>query len=247
MQKIFISSFCVLFEDYDLLEQLCKSCPEVPMGAELGTSWPIPNFDELLDSQVPHFAGGPVTLHAPFVEISGAPDSPERAAMEAAFAKAFRWYHLFGAESMVMHTHERAVPADERAQLQEWSLEAIRSVAARAKAEGLHLTVENVGFPFKDSVLLDQDEFVKMFDELPDEVGALIDTGHAICTTPTACMICTGRCSRRACGIPRRRWNGSCGRSAARRRTRIWYWNMYPARTSPPSFSDGTPFVWQTA
>lgn len=50
MQKIFISSFCVLFEDYDLLEQLCKSCPEVPMGAELGTSWPIPNFDELLDS-----------------------------------------------------------------------------------------------------------------------------------------------------------------------------------------------------
>ena len=156
MQKIFISSFCVLFEDYDLLEQLCKSCPEVPMGAELGTSWPIPNFDELLDSQVPRFASGPVTLHAPFVEISGAPDSPERAAMEAAFAKAFRWYHLFGAESMVMHTHERAVPADERAQLQEWSLEAIRSTAAKAKAEGLHLTVENVGFPFKDSVLLDQ-------------------------------------------------------------------------------------------
>lgn len=106
MQKIFISSFCVLFEDYDLLERLCKSCPEVPMGAELGTSWPIPNFDELLDSQVPRFASGPVTLHAPFVEISGAPDSPERAAMEAAFAKAFRWYHLFGAESMVMHTHE---------------------------------------------------------------------------------------------------------------------------------------------
>ena len=61
MQKIFISSFCVLFEDYDLLEQLCKSCPEVPMGAELGTSWPIPNFDELLDSQVPRFASGPVT------------------------------------------------------------------------------------------------------------------------------------------------------------------------------------------
>lgn len=180
MQKIFISSFCVLFEDYDLLEQLCKSCPEVPMGTELGTSWPIPNFDELLDSQVPRFASGPVTLHAPFVEISGAPDSPERAAMEAAFAKAFRWYHLFGAESMVMHTHERAVPADERAQLQEWSLEAIRSTAAKAKAEGLHLTVENVGFPFKDSVLLDQDEFVKMFDELPDEVGALIDTGHAM-------------------------------------------------------------------
>lgn len=103
------------------------------MGAELGTSWPIPNFDELLDSQVPRFASGPVTLHAPFVEISGAPDSPERAAMEAAFAKAFRWYHLFGAESMVMHTHERAVPADERAQLQEWSLEAIRSTAAKAR------------------------------------------------------------------------------------------------------------------
>ena len=52
------------------------------------------------------------------------------------------------------------------------------------------------------------------------------------------CYIIMGTCGR---------WNGSCGRSAARRRTRIWYWNMYPARTSPPSFSDGTPFAWQTA
>ena len=180
MNQLFISSFGVNFEHYDLLDQFRQACPEIPMGVELGTVWSIPNFDQLLDSQQERFRDVPVTLHAPFVEISGAPDSQERKHMDEAFSKAFRWYHMFHARSMVMHTHERPVPANQRQQLQAWSLEAILHMAQRARDEKAHLLVENVGFPAKNSVLLDQDEYVALFDKLPDEVGALIDTGHAM-------------------------------------------------------------------
>ena len=167
MNQLFISSFGVNFEHYDLLDQLRQACPGIPMGVELGTGWSIPNFDQLLDSQQERFRDVPVTLHDPFVEISGAHDRTEREDM-------------FNARSMVMHTHERSVPPQERRQLQEWSLEAILHMGRRAKAEKAHLLVENVGFPAKNSVLLDQNEYVALFDKLPDEIGALIDTGHAM-------------------------------------------------------------------
>ena len=89
----------------------------------------------------------------------------------------------------------------------------------------------------------------------PDEVGALIDTGHAMANHWDIPKLISQLGTRikgyhlhntdgvhdlhrpmfeEGLWYTRRRWNGSCGRSAARHRTRIWYWNMYPARTSPP-------------
>lgn len=46
--------------------------------------------------------------------------------------------------------------------------------------QGIRPTVENVGFPLKNSVLFDQAEFEALFDQLPPEVGCLLDTGHAL-------------------------------------------------------------------
>ena len=110
MKPVYLSSFCVRFEDYDLLESLCRGVSPYVAGVELGTSWDkLPDFNEQLDRQIPRFQQYPVTIHAPFVEISGAPDSEERRIMDAAFDRAFRWYHEFHATSMVMHTHEKAV------------------------------------------------------------------------------------------------------------------------------------------
>ena len=57
---------------------------------------------------------------------------------------------------------------------------AILSVAERAAREGVRLTVENVGYPGRHNVLFDQEQWIALFDQLPDEVGALLDTGHAL-------------------------------------------------------------------
>ena len=39
---------------------------------------------------------------------------------------------------------------------------------------------QELGYPLKDNLLFDYDEFVRLFAELPDEIGCLIDTGHAM-------------------------------------------------------------------
>ena len=40
--------------------------------------------------------------------------------------------------------------------------------------------MENVGYPGRHNVLFDQEQWIALFDQLPDEVGALLDTGHAL-------------------------------------------------------------------
>ena len=42
------------------------------------------------------------------------------------------------------------------------------------------MTVENVGYPLKDNLLFNQEEFIQLFADLPEGIGCLIDTGHAM-------------------------------------------------------------------
>lgn len=178
MKTVYLSSFCVGFRDYPLLEEIIQQTEGA--GVELATSWNYPEFDPLLDAQQSRFHGIPTTLHAPFVEICGAPDSSERRAMEQSFEKAFRWYDLFHATSMVMHTHEKRVTPEDKPRMMEYARAAILHTAGTARARGAHLTVENVGYPAKGTALFTQEEFAAFIESLPDDVGALIDIGHAM-------------------------------------------------------------------
>ena len=180
MSGIFLSAYCVDFRNYERLRHMLTELGEWNVGVEFGTSWKYPDFDQVLDGQIGEFTGMPITLHAPFGESCCKPGTEDYARMEQGFDKAFRWYHAFGASSMVMHTHKRSVSPEEKKELQTVSEGVILAVAQRAGAEGVNLTVENVGFRNRGNELYDQAEFIRLFDRLPDHVGALIDTGHAM-------------------------------------------------------------------
>ena len=179
-KTVYLSNYCVGFQKYEVLETIIRNYSGCPLGAELATSWTYPEFDQLLEAQAERFRDLPITLHAPFVEVCTPRGSDAERLMQVRFEKAFHWYHLFGATSMVMHTHEGPVPAEKRREMQLRSEEVILKTAEKARQEGIRLTVENVGFPLKHNVLFDQAEFTALFDRLPEDVGALIDTGHAM-------------------------------------------------------------------
>lgn len=180
MKTVYLSSFCVDFRDYERQEEFLRCGGDITLGVELGTSWKHPDFDELLEAQVDRFRHVPVTMHSPFVETCTEAGSEAERQMIAMFEKAFRWYHLFGATSMVMHTHQGTFSPELRAAKQQRSEEVIRAVAEWAGRDGISLTVENVGYPLQKNVLFDQEEYVDLIRRLPQEVGALIDTGHAM-------------------------------------------------------------------
>ncbi|MGO5023275.1 sugar phosphate isomerase/epimerase family protein [Lawsonibacter sp. LCP25S3_G6] len=180
MKNLYLSTFCVGFHDYAQLEQCIRTFTDFPVGVEFATSWTTPNFDQELLQQIPVFSHLPITLHAPFVEECTAPGSAEEALMEQEYTKACRLYHQFGASSMVMHTHEGSFPADQHAYWRARCLEVLLDWTGRMREQNINVTVENVGYPKKDNVLFDQEQFLDLFDHLPQEVGCLIDTGHAI-------------------------------------------------------------------
>lgn len=180
MKNIYLSTYCVAFQNYPWLEQCIRSFHDFPVGVEFATSWTTPGFDQNLVAQIPRFSDLPVTLHAPFVEACTVPGSDAERIMEREFQKACDLYPRFKATSMVMHTHEGSFPHD---QLEAWrarSLEVLLDWTGQMLRQGISVTVENVGYPKKDSVLFDEEQFVSLFDQLPQEVGCLIDTGHAM-------------------------------------------------------------------
>ena len=88
MRDIYLSTYCVAFQDYPWLAECIRTFPDFPVGVEFATSWTTPNFDENLVRQIPVFSHLPITLHAPFVEECTIPGSPE----------AVSYTHLHGPE-----------------------------------------------------------------------------------------------------------------------------------------------------
>lgn len=81
---------------------------------------------------------------------------------------------------MVIHTNEGSFPEEERSAKRARTKEVLLRWYEKLRKMGIEMTVENVGYPLKDNLLFDYDEFVRLFAELPDEIGCLIDTGHAM-------------------------------------------------------------------
>lgn len=179
-KTIYLSTFCVDFRDYQKLRAWLDQMELPGIGVEFATSWRYPEFDTLLDQQPDRFRGIPVTLHAPFVETCCLPGTLAYREMEERFRRAFDLYHRFGASSMVMHTHEGKIPPEQRTSLQKQSETVICQLAQLASQEDIHLTVENVGFAYKENILYDQEAFLSLFKRLPGNVGALLDLGHAM-------------------------------------------------------------------
>lgn len=105
MRDIYLSTYCVAFQDYPWLAECIRTFPDFPVGVEFATSWTTPNFDENLVRQIPVFSHLPITLHAPFVEECTIPGSPEEQFMEKEYNKA--WSPL---SSIPRYLHGYAYP-----------------------------------------------------------------------------------------------------------------------------------------
>ena len=87
----------------------------------------------------------------------------------------------YGAESIVLHTHKahHIAPADMDI-LRGNAMDTIQEVAKIAVERGVCLTVENVGHWVKQNELFNEEQYIALFDQLPEQVGSLIDVGHAL-------------------------------------------------------------------
>ena len=182
MKNMNIACYCVDFDNYDFLYEIVDNLRFAKVGVELSMfSDKLEYMKELLE-QKDRFAEFPVTFHGPYMEVEATSDleSEEHKKMIKAYEEAFRVYKKFGADSIVMHTNQRGFTEEERSTFQKNAIKTIKEIALMAEKENINLLVENVGETVYGNLLFDEEEFIKLFEQLPENTGCLIDIGHAI-------------------------------------------------------------------
>lgn len=180
MAEIYISAFTADFRHYDDLADWISTFPELPIGAEMAVAWITPDFHELLEPQIPKFRELPITLHGPFMEMCTRPGSEEEQTLHRQLELSCELYHRLDARSIVLHTHSRGLPGEDPAETRQRVVQVLNHWIPIMTARGMSVTVENVGYPGKGNAFFTQEQFIRLFDLLPEETGCLIDIGHAL-------------------------------------------------------------------
>lgn len=185
MKRMGLSMYCVDFNGYDQMLEILDACKFAKLGVELSmfsrtnTAWP--GFMEQLALERDRFAPYYITFHGPYAEVEATSplDSEAHKIMIEAYRQAFDFYQDFHANGIVMHTNQRIQLTEDNSQLKNNCIETILEIAQMAREKGVELYVENVGISLKENVLFPYEDFIALFDELPEDIGCLVDVGHA--------------------------------------------------------------------
>lgn len=185
MKGYYYSSYGSDQDQYPHMLSVLEKCRPLNVGVELAiytrlSARPqhIPNLLKVKDE----FAKYPTLFHGPFFELeaSSEPDSEAARYMLESYEISFDLCRQFHAPSIVMHTNQRSFEDSEQAHLQENSRNMILKLGELARRAQVEMTVENVGFNYKHSVLFPEDDFIALIQSLPEDIGCLLDIGHAI-------------------------------------------------------------------
>ncbi|MBQ7919949.1 MAG: sugar phosphate isomerase/epimerase [Lachnospiraceae bacterium] len=184
MNRLVFSAYAINYREYDRLKKLLDACSFANMGAELNMFTKTSSFPEFMDELATvsdKFAPYYVTFHGPFKELEATSplDSEAHAIMVEGYKQAFQFCKDFSAHGIVMHTNEKIQLTDENSALKNNCIATIKEIGEIAQTAGVKLQVENVGFPLNKNVLFPMEDFIQLFDEIPDDIGCLIDVGHA--------------------------------------------------------------------
>lgn len=179
MHSIYNSSLCARSQDFDLLLDVAQA---TGTGIEVCLYFQLPYVVAAQEAAYPRLADTPITVHSPMeVDATSKPGSPEWDQLMEWWKRSFAICRQLHARSIVLHTHQHSGFGPETAEaLRGYALNNIQTIGRMAAEQGVRLTVENVGLWNNQSLLFDEEQFLRLFDELPQEVGALIDLGHAL-------------------------------------------------------------------
>ncbi len=181
MNKLIIACYCVNFEDYDALTDILNPLKRYGVGVELSI-FHNPEYIGRLMAARGLFKDYYITFHAPHIEVEATSPagSQGHARIVRAMAESFDIVRAFNAHSIVMHTNQISLRAEDKPRLQACSLSTLNQIGQMAADQGVKLLIENVGEAIFDSLLFDEDEFIRLFDEVNPASGCLIDIGHAM-------------------------------------------------------------------
>lgn len=165
-------------------------------GSRLGVEFFSFRYDaeemDRLSKLIRSFKGHPITFHGPMrsAELTARPDTAQWENTKAAYRNALALALQAGSNAMVVHTHERFIPPEEKRRLMLQCEENLHALTSMAQEYGVVLSIENVSLPGKGAPLFNEDEYIALIHRLP-RCRALIDAGHVNCTGWSMEKICS--------------------------------------------------------
>ena len=174
---IYLSSLMALEEDAVFDEALRRAGADC--GVEIFSFRYAQAEMDGMKRRIEGFAGHPLSFHGPMhtAEMTAAPLTPEWDALFEHYERAFALARWAGGKSMVAHTHERHITAEDKPRLMAQCEENLKGICALGSTYGVQIRVENVSLPEKGEPLFDQEEYIALIRALKG-VQALVDVGH---------------------------------------------------------------------
>ena len=130
-------------------------------------------FEVLLNDRPSQF-----TIHGPFLFMDLSSKECKFDEVIENYKWTFEYYNKYNAQHCVLHPHGfiKDYESQSREDRRALCIERIHRLAELAEEYHANLLVENMCYP---KILFDQEEYVALFDEIPN-VQSLIDVGHAL-------------------------------------------------------------------
>ena len=167
----------------EILEKSIDFAGELGMKLEVFPLWHLPSFSKFIDNRFADLRQITASLHEPyhFCDHSFRRGTKEYEKTVELCHKTFETAARLGAKSIVFHHNNRHVSSAEREEMIQCSAENLHEMNTFAAEYNVACLVENVGIPLLQNALFDEDEFISLFDTIPND--CLIDIGHTHCNS----------------------------------------------------------------
>ena len=163
------------------LDRAIDYANELGIELEIFPMWHTEAFCRFVRERSSDLRGLVGSFHEPyhFSDHSFQRGTKEHDQTMALCRKTFEIAREIGAKNIVFHHNNRPVTEAEKADMLNWSAENLHMMNEIAAEYGIPYLVENAGVLPKGNVLFDQEEFIALFDAIPND--CLLDLGHAHC------------------------------------------------------------------
>lgn len=163
---------------FNLIDSL-KGGENTTLGLELFPEFQNPEFDEFLTSNIEILQNYKMSLHGPyfFTEHSKPKGTTQYQAAMEYFTKSLKLGKDTNASYIVYHHNNCEVTHDTKKEMIENANENLVQLTKISKEYGVEIVVENAGVMQRNNMLFNEQEFLDMAIEIPNNI--LIDIGHA--------------------------------------------------------------------
>jgi len=163
------------------LDQAIEVAEALNIELEIFSMWHTEAFCRFVKKRYSDLCGLVSSFHEPyhFSDHSFRRGTKEYDHTMALCRKTFEVAVDMGAKNIVFHHNNRPVLPEEKEAMLAYAKENLNEMNELAKEYGLPCLVENAGVLPWNNVLFDEEAFISLFEEIPND--CLLDIGHAHC------------------------------------------------------------------